>query len=193
MRKVGSRQTKARPTEASARVIPCKAAWVNGPMEESDSIVSRLVAIRATLNTPNALVSCLGVRILRRLRYKPLYEREGSGEVSPVTFHRRRLPGRSILLVLRFDPQVPDTSAGPVVFLLQRFEKFDGSSPCRIDAPRTSLESHLPSKLYLTGAVGCVIYYPEFRIINGGVWRAEDRVIEGIFSFEAHLKIQPLM
>ena len=60
-------------------------------------------------------------------------------------------------------------------------------------APGISLESHLSSQLYLPGGIGCVIDYPEVRVVNRGVRRAEDRMIERIFSFESEFKIHPFM
>jgi len=46
-------------------------------------------------------------------------------------------------------------------------------------------EAKLPSELYLAGAVGGVVDHAEIGIVDRGVRRAEDRVIERILRFEA--------
>jgi hypothetical protein len=56
---------------------------------------------------------------------------------------------------------------------------------------KQTLEGHLPSQLYLAGAVRRVTDYPEIGVVNRGVRRAEDRMIERILSFETKLKNHP--
>ena len=52
MRKEGSRQIKARPTDASARVIPCKAASVSGLNARSEAAKGLTVEMGLTIALP---------------------------------------------------------------------------------------------------------------------------------------------